>query len=97
MALQRRNPTTITTDDVATRQKVKNKGTVSKKASKFIDVHVFPSSRNNKKGFCVAYSRTMASSDLFIYLFVHESTRVSHVVLCPKPLSSPSQPFWLYS
>ena len=30
--------------------------------------------------FCVAYSRTMASSDLFIYLFVHESTRVSHVV-----------------
>ena len=29
---------------------------------------------------------TMASSDLFIYLFVHESTRVSHVVLCPKAL-----------
>ena len=35
---------------------------------------------SDRSYFCVAYSRTMASSDLFIYLFVHESTRVSHVV-----------------
>ena len=59
-SLQGRNPTTLTTDELRFWLKCrsdpakgnKNKGTVSKKASKLIDV--FLSSRNNK-GFYILY------------------------------------------